>query len=634
MNFKSGNSGLANLLAIVLCPLMLQFSPIPLLADDEVKNGEASCSAAVPSEQKPDKESSLCPVKTATEQKPLPVERILLNDLLAEIGNPEISGQIRILEKFDKFFLRAPSVSEPPYIPDAKEKEQGFVLFPRRLDQLVYCNSSPAKRSQDALDFSGARGASSFGFLGILPLKEIRDLNISISPLVNSEGDALSAASVRIYLARHLFSTEKANIFFPEPFGLQPIPQKVSFKEGIAQSFGIDLSIPSDAKPGNYSGMLTVNADGKTASVPLKLKVWDFEIISPKSSEMNWGFFYGGLKTKMDADFLAANGVTSIVMDASLDDSFFSLVKQLREWGIKGTLLLNVGKLESSINPPPPSAYGKEWEKGYFEVLKTFDSKMREAGESDYIGLIWDEPRETMLNPWNRSYAQTMSYHKVIGEALPEMRRAVNPMTDNPTQECPEGLYVKFADSFEVVIPHYWAPCKGIIAAAKNNPKTALWSYNDGCNRLAWGLHSWARGVKGRLIYEYRAYHKLEHPLSPIYMSSREFEGRSYTGANVAIAWQDEIWPTVKMIALREGVMDYKYVYTLEKAMEKSKNEKAKEDAAKFLEELRKEVPEYAHSDKFSNPEEVDRGDPEMQLISELDATREKICALIMELSK
>ena len=309
-------------------------------------------------------------------------------------------------------------------------------------------------------------------------------------------------------------------------------------------------------------------------------------------------------------------------------------IHDIRKSGIDGILLLDVGALDSKIKDIP---YTKEWEGKYKEQVAAFQKQMKAAGEDGrYIGLIHDEPRETMLNAWNRNYEQMMIYHRLVGEAAPGMPRGVNPMSDGPVSEQhPLGLYADFAKTFEMIMPHYWKYCKNMIRLAKENPKCSLWSYNDGDNRLAWGLHSWKVGLRGRTLYNYRPYTSDEHPLSPVYMSSREFDGRSFTG-NYVVAWKDRIWSTVTLMNMYEGINDYRYVYTLEKMMgTASAGKKAVAvEAQAFLDKLKSEIPEYAHSEKFTDGKESGAGEVDAQIVTRLDSVRAKLADYIEKISK
>jgi hypothetical protein len=429
--------------------------------------------------------------------------------------------------------------------------------------------------------------------------------------------------------------TSDQYVFRPYPFAMQPVNANINLHKGITYDFVVEAIAPESLAPDTYSGKITLSSGNVVAEKNISIKVYDFNLLRPEAERMNWGF-YCSLKdiSKIDCDFMASYGINTIVIYAMLGEEYVNKIKSIRNSGIDGTLVLDIGALDSNIKE---IMYSKEWSVKYKTQVAAFQLQMKNAGEDGrYIGMIHDEPRETMLSAWNRTYEQTMIYHKLVGEAAPGMPRGVNPMSDGPVStNHPNGLYTDFAKTFEMIMPHYWAHCKNMIRLAKENPKCSLWSYNDGDNRLAWGLHSWKVGIKGRTLYNYRQYSPNEHPLSPVYMSSREFDGRSFTG-NYVVAWQDKIWSTVTLMNMYEGINDYKYVYTLEKMIEKAPAGKkaVAAEAQAYLDNLRKEIPEYAHSEKFTDGAESGTGEARAEIVNRLDTIRAKIAAYIEALRK
>ena len=60
---------------------------------------------------------------------------------------------------------------------------------------------------------------------------------------------------------------------------LRPDIKKFNVKVNHQQPVWVNVFVPKNTLPGDYSGELKVSADGmKTQSVKLKLKVWPFEL--------------------------------------------------------------------------------------------------------------------------------------------------------------------------------------------------------------------------------------------------------------------------------------------------------------------------------------------------------------------
>lgn len=68
----------------------------------------------------------------------------------------------------------------------------------------------------------------------------------------------------------------------------------VSVKAGEAQPLWIEVHVPPDAAPGDYEGRLTFAGAGVDTGLPLRLRVWDFEVPAERHlSVINWWQFPG-----------------------------------------------------------------------------------------------------------------------------------------------------------------------------------------------------------------------------------------------------------------------------------------------------------------------------------------------------
>jgi len=562
-----------------------------------------------------------------------PGEEVILNDLIAEIGNSDINTHIRILRKMGKFNLLPAELPSAPTNSIARTgKIKQTTLFIPADGKPLSHNWVPSQLEIDnlAINVSLARGQKTFATFGVFPTNELTGVQVSVSELKGRDGKTFPANKIRIYFLKHLIKSSDQYVFRPYPFGMQPMDKPINLHQGITYDFLIEIDAPELISSDIYRGKLTFSSGDLALEKEITVKLLNFTLLRPDAEKMNWGF-YCSLNESSSADyrFMASYGLNTIVIPAGLGAQYLAKIREIRQAGIDGLLLIDVGGLDSQIRE---ERYSKQWEEQYKKVIVAFDKQMQEAGEAGkYIGLICDEPRESMLNPWNRTYNQMMIYHRLVGEAAPDIRRGANPMVDGPVSDAhPKGLYADFAKCFEMVMPHYWRPCKNIIQLARGNHKCRLWSYNDGDNRLAWGLHSWKAGLHGRTIYNYRPYTPNEHPLSPVYMGSREFDGRSFTG-NYVVAWKDKIWGTITLLNMFEGINDYRYVYTLEKLIEQAPHDKKKfaKEAKAYLEELKKEIPEYAHSDGFTDGKESGSGEANAEIVTHLDSIRTKLAEYI-----
>ena len=80
-------------------------------------------------------------------------------------------------------------------------------------------------------------------------------------------------------------------------------PLPVSVEPGTNQGVWVDVYIPRDTAPGEYSGTITVTADGtRLSSVPVKVRVQPFTLPDTIAMRSNFGSLGGGLARQLGMD--------------------------------------------------------------------------------------------------------------------------------------------------------------------------------------------------------------------------------------------------------------------------------------------------------------------------------------------
>ncbi len=64
---------------------------------------------------------------------------------------------------------------------------------------------------------------------------------------------------------------------------------------GESRAIWVEVKIPAEAKPGTYSGEVTVTSAQGEAKIPVTLTVWDFVLPSTSSLRTHFGLFYGSV---------------------------------------------------------------------------------------------------------------------------------------------------------------------------------------------------------------------------------------------------------------------------------------------------------------------------------------------------
>ncbi len=114
------------------------------------------------------------------------------------------------------------------------------------------------------------------------------------------------------------------------------------------------------------------------------------------------------------------------------------------------------------------------------------DNKLRVA-----FWLV-DEPREDVINNWNRHYTETVKYVKLARE-VPGLVALVDPMGDENMGKD----YTAFPDILDVLCTHAWDGSKKLMSKCKNGARAQLWLYNSTRTRYSMGFNPWKWKAKG-----------------------------------------------------------------------------------------------------------------------------------------
>jgi hypothetical protein len=236
------------------------------------------------------------------------------------------------------------------------------------------------------------------------------------------------------------------------------------------------------------------------------------------------------------------------------------------------------------------------------------------------VGLwVVDEPVEQAPASCNRNYEQTMKYIKMV-KSVPDAIAHLDPMGDSNFGVDHTG----FADVLDILATHAYDGSKKMIEKCMSSKTCALWFYNCGRSRMGFGFNPWKAGCKGRWEWAYcsgiseSSIGKYDSPVG-----YNGIHGCAYPSKNGVIV-------TPEYELSREGLDDYRYIYTLEQAIKNagSKPEaKAEAEKAKqLLSGMKEKTPLYT-----SGKEEekiIEKSKPE------LDGWRYKIAQEIIKLNK
>jgi hypothetical protein len=445
----------------------------------------------------------------------------------------------------------------------------------------------------------------------------------------------IPANAIRKYYMNYRFQDASAGEMALLPW------TKIRFEPKITWAYWLWMKIPDDAAPGDYTAIATFKPDkGGEKKIPIKLTVhpfkleeilpvaygmyywaWNFNPTTAPKGYKNPGEFMLGLM-KDQFKFMREIGFTTTVLPAPF----------IHEWNLRGetadpywqaaknaglgrhpdqrimTAQLGLARriARDMFFDIDPKKYGMEYNDrnpGTEFTLPDFRVKLL-----DYLGRFrqWtekyqlpiameviDEPRE-VPNPWNRRRDETIRYADWVKEA--GFTNFVTFIADfNGNKD-----YTPIVDHIDIVSVHAWDASKKLIAKARAQKKT-LWFYNTGMDRLSWGFYNWAMDSKGRWEWHFCAPDAGGvdgHPNTLEWYTPFT----SLAGYANHAPYFDPAFPggmTFKSVffQVEEGITDYAYIYTLEKAIEAAAADPAKakpvEEAKTFLAAVKKAIPEY-----------------------------------------
>ena len=124
----------------------------------------------------------------------------------------------------------------------------------------------------------------------------VGDLRASASALVGPGGATIPASSIWLYRVDLLNVTTKSGGigttgWWPDPLvpAVDPVDGQArnafpfAVKANESRAIWVDVFVPRDARPGLYSGSISLSGSGFSAQVPVELEVWDFELPSTPS---------------------------------------------------------------------------------------------------------------------------------------------------------------------------------------------------------------------------------------------------------------------------------------------------------------------------------------------------------------
>jgi len=183
---------------------------------------------------------------------------------------------------------------------------------------LIRVGSSDAPGQTSSITLSGARGETADTQVIVqAPVGGLTNVNLSASALMGPGGATIPASNITVYREYYVTVTGTASYgsgsnpplgsgTYPEPLIPFNDPEtgsplcgataalkacNASLSAGQNQPYWIDISVPHGATispPGTYTGTISVTTDQGSATVPVTLTVWNFELPAQPSELSLW----------------------------------------------------------------------------------------------------------------------------------------------------------------------------------------------------------------------------------------------------------------------------------------------------------------------------------------------------------
>lgn len=467
----------------------------------------------------------------------------------------------------------------------------------RRNPRMAYEDSTPQNfEIIDRLDAFATPGDYGVWYFGVHNPGKERKLELLKVSELRSGDQVIPADDIAVSFVR--FWDYPRN-----PYNYYNIPELILPQETCTLPVGgnrllwLQTRLKDDCPAGEYTGSVRVRCGEKEIVLPLRLKVLPFKLLTPPN--MVWGA-YSRLHVLPQSRYpmelmvrylkdMKDYGVTALHCTIGNEAGVKRFQEARRRAGMNGPMLvygMNAEKIALQRCGADPK--DKRWfdnpkvREAFTAYVREFDSWIKKYGAPGYNEWYYmgaDEPhiRSMELAVWQTRLAREAGVPTASCVYAP---RYVAQFGEYLNLSCNSFIGNNAATWREL--------CK--VAEGKN---LQYWFLGGGCytgqegglmpNRLLSGLMSFKLGVTGHLSYTYQAYRKGKDGDPYDNFTDGKSYGMTYpvsdpTPAKVTVF-------SLEWEGLREGITDYKYLYTLKQAIAdaRKKGKNAEADAAQAV---------------------------------------------------
>ncbi|MEI7905083.1 MAG: hypothetical protein WCI43_06690 [Candidatus Firestonebacteria bacterium] len=448
-----------------------------------------------------------------------------------------------------------------------EDLEKGYTVFMKSYSEDVYPNTLPSTSNlRKEVALFGTPGEFEPSVICILPYEDLKQMSVSVTDLTG-QGGTIYSKDIAIHHIKYEYG----------PIGIQWYVRGRYLVKGpadglakVPRPFWLTVKIPENAVPGIYKGEITVSAGKTPTKLPVTLEVFPFKFAEWGEHNVYWMWYYNGYPEnsilERDMANLRAHGMNcfdsanpfnpkvvggKVSIDFSLAERVIPLLKKhgFNSWmfdnKVQHEILVQVG--------------GSAWSEKHKAALKDFSEQVAAKAKAEKwpkLIFTFDEPREDEDASNIRGYIDMKNTFEIMNAA----GLITNPSWSGWGGGKRKDDSSKIADYTELCgLPFYntthanFPPAQKIIDKV-NALKRPLLLYNCGANRFAFGLLTWQNNALGNSQFWWGAA-KYGNPTT------------EYAASACAVQSKDGIVDTTNWEQIREGVDDYRYIMTLEKAI-------------------------------------------------------------------
>jgi len=476
----------------------------------------------------------------------------------------------------------------------SKKYTEDFLIYPVPYYKEISPYSKPEEKeiNTPVKKFS-AKGEIVIMSFGLVPLKDLRDVEIRISDLISESGDKISKENTSIFLCRYI-----PKKMLPDKYSIEgwyaTKYKKMDLTSGITRKFIVFINkIPENKKEGTYKGEIIVKTKEAMKKLPVELKILPFKLDEPD--------IYLGMYTKYprvplfrfinteDEDFIKFN-----------DYLMEKILKEMKELGFNWACIempwypfkiREDGKVE-------PTSVLQRWEKIlsfykeyfpkapfilYSQIIPGLvpypNDEWRKKGFTEdvkknmklIIGHLADYYKEEMKEREIAIYiSDELSNHGLEGGKFGEQLASLY-------KESVKGTKLKLLASMNGIPEHLMIPYLDYPTINYDFPITEetidkikkaggkLCFYNIGNNRFSYGYYIFKTHPFGRLQWNFGPEHNVFYniPCLPTLGHLRY---------SLILDSDLEMGKRMDVVSVAEGIIDYRYCLTLKNLIDKNKD--------------------------------------------------------------